>query len=174
TPFYRQLVGPFPMTLNVDGVPTADVPSYKNIQAEAFHDGIDWEFTSLDRYMQLTTAIYQGASPGRVFFKIEGYDAAGNLVPGAKDLIALFIDNNPLGFSLDNVWFDDDGVNIVRAECNLYRIREAYLNTPLKLRFKANDEWGFLDNYAMSISKCGAAFAVVESIPGISSGSNPG
>jgi hypothetical protein len=173
TPFYRQLVGPFPVTLNVDGVSTADVPSYKNIQAEAFHDGIDWEFTSLDRYMQLTTAIYQGSSPGRVFFKIEGYDAAGNLVPGAKDLIALFIDNNPLGFSLDDVWFDV-GVDIVRAECNLYRIREAALNTPLKLRFKANDEWGFLDNYAMSISKCGAAFAVVESIPGISSGSNPG
>src|SRR6185312_9689399 len=91
TPFWRQLVGPFPVTLNVDGVPTLDVPSYKNIQAEAFHDGIDWEFTSLDRYMQLTSSIYQGATPGTVFFKVEGYDAAGNLVPGAKDLIALFI-----------------------------------------------------------------------------------
>jgi hypothetical protein len=168
------LVGPFPATLNVDGGgPVANVPSYKNIQAEVFFDGIDWEFTNLDRYMQLSSGLYQGAQPGRVFFKVEGYDAAGNLVPGAKDLIALFIDNNPLGFSLDNVWFDDDGINIIKAECNLYRMTEASLNTPLKIVFKANDQWGFLDHYALGISKCGAGFAVVESIPGISSGSNP-
>ena len=167
------LVGPFSMTLNVDGVPTALVPAYKNIQAEALHDGIDWEWSNLDRYMQLNSGIYQGTSPGRVFFKVEGYDAGGSLVPGAKDLIALFIDNDPLGFSLDNVWFDDDGVNIIKAECNLYRMKEAFLNTPLKITFKANDAWGFLDHYNLGISKCGAAFAVVESLPGISSGSNP-
>lgn len=167
------LVGPFPATLTVDGVSTTNVPSYKNIQAEVFHDGVDWEWSNLDRYMQLSSAIYQGSDPGRVFFKVEGYDAAGNLVTGAKDLIALFIDNNRLGFSLDDVWFDVDGVNIIKAECNLYRMKEASLNTPLKLRFKANDEWGFLDRYALGITKCGADFDVVESIPGISSGSNP-
>jgi hypothetical protein len=169
------LVGPFPATLNVDGGgPVPNTPSYKNIQAEAFFDGIDWEFSNLDRYMQLSSGLYQGALPGRVFFKVEGYDAGGNLVPGAKDLIGLFIDNDPLGFSLDNVWFDDDGVNIIKAECNLYRMTEAVLNTPLKIIFKANDKWGFLDHYDLGISKCGAGFAVVESIPGISSGSNPG
>ena len=168
------LVGPFPATLNVDGGgPIPNVPSYKNIQAEAFFDGIDWEFSNLDRYMQLSSGIYQGALPGRVLFKVEGYDASGNLVPGAKDLIGLFIDNNPLGFSLDNVWFDDDGVNIIKAECNLYRMKEAFLNTPLKIVFKANDQWGFLDYYELDITKCGAQFTVVESIPGISSGSNP-
>jgi len=168
------LVGPFPMTLNVDGSATANVPAYKNIQAEVFHDGVDWEFTNLDRYMQLASSIYQAGTPGRVFFKVEGYDSGGNLVPGAKDLIALFIDNNPLGFSLDNVWFPDDGVNIIKAECNLYRMKDAYLNTPMHIIFKANDQWGFLDNYDLDLTKCGADFDVVESIPGISEGSNPG
>lgn len=168
------LVGPFPMSLNVDGVATPNVPSYKNIQAEVFFDGVDWEFSNLDRYMQLSSAIYQGIAPGRVFFKVEGYDNAGNLVPGAKDLIGLFIDNNRLGFSLDNVWFPDDGVNIIKAECNLYRMKDAYLNTPMHITFKANDQWGFLDHYDLSLNKCGSPFAVVESIPGISSGNNPG
>jgi hypothetical protein len=168
------LVGPFPATLMVDGVSTPNTPSYKNIQAEVFHDGIDWEFTNLDRYMQLHSAIYQGTQPGTVYFKVEGYDAAGNLVPGAKDLIALYIDNNALGFSLDNVWFVDDGVNIIKAECNLYRMKDGSLNTPLRIKFKANDQWGFLDNYDLNISKCGAGFPVVESLPGISEGSNPG
>jgi len=162
------------MTLNVDGIATPNVPAYKNIQAEVFFDGVDWEFSNLDRYMQLSSALYQGVLPGRVFFKVEGYDNAGNLAPGAKDLIGMFIDNNRLGFSLDNVWFPDDGVNIIKAECNLYRMKDAYLNTPMHLIFKANDQWGFLDHYDLGLSKCGTSFDVVESIPGISSGSNPG
>jgi hypothetical protein len=177
------LVGPFPATLQVDGVPTPNVPSYKNIQAEVFFDGIDWEFTNLDRYMQLYSSIYQGTQPGTVYFKVEGYDASGNLVPGAKDLIALYIDNNPLGFSLDEVWFTPDGSNIIEAECNLYRMKEASLNTPLKIKFKANDQWGFLDHYALSITRCQGSIEVVEKYlgiqtapppPGKSSGSNPG
>jgi hypothetical protein len=168
------LVGPFPHTLHVDGVSTPNVPSYKNIQVEAFLDGIDWEFSSIDRYMQLSSSIYQAGQPGTVYFKVEGYDSSGHLVPGARDLIALYIDNNPLGFSLGPVQFIADGTNIVKAECNLYRIKEAYLNTPLNITFKANDQWGFLDHYALSISKCGTPFAVDESIPGISAGSNPG
>ena len=174
-PHYNgDLVGPFPATLHVDGVSTPNVPSYKNIQAETFFDGVDWEYSNLDRYMQLSSSIYQGAQPGTVYFKVEGYDSTGNLVPGAKDLIALYIDNNPLGFSLDHVWFNDDGVNIIKAECNLYRMKEASLNTPLNITFKANDQWGFLDHYALHISKCGTAFVVDESIPGISAGSSPG
>jgi len=168
------LVGPVFATLGVDGIPTPNTPCYKNIQAEVFFDGVDWEFTNLDRYIQLSSGIYQGTQPGTVYFKVEGYDGTGNLVPGAKDLIALYINNNPLGFSLDDVWFVDDGVNIIKAECNLYRMKDASLNAPLHLKFKANDQWGFLDNYDLDISKCGADFAVVESLPGISEGSNPG
>jgi hypothetical protein len=47
------------------------------------------------------------------------------------------------------------------------------LNTPLDITFKANDQWGFLDNYRLAIAKCGGPFGVVESIPGISAGDYP-
>jgi hypothetical protein len=172
-------VGPFPMTLNVDtnlsGTPTpqANVPAYKNIQKAVYHDSEDWEFTDLDRFMQLSSSIYEAGAPGTVYFMVEGYDAAGNLVPGARDLIALFIDNSFINYSLDDVWFNADGINIIKAECNLYRMKDASLNAPLYIKFKANDSMGFIDSYTLGFSKCGAAFSVVESIPGISSGTNP-
>ncbi|MDQ3022635.1 MAG: hypothetical protein M3R36_19035 [Bacteroidota bacterium] len=129
------LVGPFPTNLKVDNGPAKSVPAYMNIQAQVFYNGVDWEWTNLDRYMQLSTAIYQGIEPGTVYFLVEGYDSAGNLVSGARDLIAMYIDNVPLGFSLDNVWFIDDGVNIIKAECNLYKMKDTVLNTPLNILF---------------------------------------
>jgi hypothetical protein len=172
------LVGPFPMTLNVDAVPTPDVPAYKNIQKELFHDGIAWEFPDIDRFMQMNSSIYEGGTPGTVYFMVEGYDAAGNLVPGAKDLIALFIDNSFINYSLDNVWFTDDGVNVIKSDCNLYRMTDAHLNSPLHITFKANDSTGFIEKYTLGFSKCGAAFGVNELMggmpkPDISFGINP-
>ncbi len=166
-------VGPIPMNLNVDGIPT-NAPAYLNIQKQAYHDGLDWEFTDLDRYMQLNSSIYEAGASGTVYFMVEGYDAAGNLVAGAKDLIALYIDNKGLGFSLDKAWIDADGINVVKAECNLYRIKEDHLGDPIKVLFKANDQYGFLDHYSLSISKCNAAgFTHTESPAGKSSETNP-
>lgn len=172
------LVGPFSMTLNVDGIATPEVPAYKNIQKELFHDGIAWEFTDIDRFMQMNSSIYEAGAPGTVYFMVEGYDASGNLVPGAKDLIALFIDNSFINYSLDNVWFTDDGVNVIKSDCNLYRMTDAFLNSPLHITFKANDSMGFIERYTLGFSKCGAAFNVDEFMlgmlkPGISLGNNP-
>lgn len=171
-------VGPFPMTLKVDNISTPLVPAYKNIQKEALHDGIDWEFTNIDRFMQMNSAIYEAGTAGTVYFMVEGYDAAGNLVPGAKDLIALFIDNSFINYSLDNVWFTVDGVHVIKSDCNLYRMTDDHLDSPLHISFKANDSMGFIENYTLGFSKCGAAFAVNELMsgmpkPGISQGTNP-
>ena len=172
------LVGPYPMTLHVDGISTPNVPAYRNIQKEMLHDGIAWEFSDIDRFMQMNSAIYEAGTPGTVYFMVEGYDAAGNLVAGAKDLIALFIDNSFVNYSLDNVWFTDDGVDVIKSDCNLYRMTDAHLNTPLHITFKANDAMGFIENYTLGFSKCGSAFEVNELMggipkPGISSGTNP-
>jgi hypothetical protein len=181
-------VGPISMTLNVDvdlnGHPTTqtNVKAYKNIQKAVYHDQEDWEFTDLDRYLQLNSAIYEAGEPGSVYFMVEGYDDAGNFVPGARDLICLFIDNSFISYSLDDVWFTADGVNVIKAECNLYRMKDASLNAPLHITFKANDSTGFIDSYALGFSKCGAAFGIDESMNGVptsppalrlSSGSNP-
>ncbi len=167
-----ELIGAIPTMLHVNGGPATSVPAYINIQAQAFHDGIPWEASHLNRYMQLNSGLYQGATPGTVYFKVEGFDGNGQPIADARDLIALYIDNNSLGFSLDNVWFDADGVNIIKSDCNLYRMTDAALNTPLNIKFKANDQWGFLDNYHLSLSNCGAAFPITESLPGISDGQN--
>ena len=69
-------VGPFPTALHVDGGASATVPAYTNIQRQIFVDGIDWEFSNLDRYMQLHTALYNKVSgtttPGTFYVRVDG------------------------------------------------------------------------------------------------------
>jgi hypothetical protein len=98
-------VGPFSVSLHVDGVsPAVNKPAYKNIQREIFVDGVDWEFSNFDRYMQLNTALYDVISgvrtPGTFYVRVDGYDAAGSVVPNATDMIALYVNNLPLNFQL--------------------------------------------------------------------------
>lgn len=178
-----KLIGSYDtVPLKVDGGPAIKVPYYLNVEAQ-IEAGIPWVPYDKNRLIQLNTSIYQGTAPGTVYFRIDGYDAAGKHIPGATDMIAMFIDNNYLGFSLDDVWFDADGVNIVKAECNLYRIKEAFLNSPLNVTFKACETHPnsvFQDHYDLSIGKCGtsAGFEVkrLGSLipePGILHGDNP-
>ncbi|MBC7507160.1 MAG: hypothetical protein H7320_00185 [Ferruginibacter sp.] len=145
------LVGPFPTNLNVDGGGLQNVSAYINIQAEVFFDGVDWEFSNLDRYMQLSTAIYEAGVPGKVYFLVEGYDAKGNLVSGAKDLIALYINNRALEYSFGNIEFTS---LIESVPCGLYKLKPSEINTPINVQFKAYDQWGFTDFYSLTIGKC--------------------
>lgn len=151
-PFYSgDVTGPFNTSLNVDGSGVVTVPAYINIQAEVYLDGVDWEFSNLDRYMQLNSAVYEAGTPGKVYFLIEGYDEKGNLVPNARDLVALYINNRPIEFGLSAVEFTSP---LEKLPCNLYKMTAAEMNTPLRLNFKANDAWGFINDYALSMSKC--------------------
>ncbi len=151
-PFYDgDLVGPFPASLKVDGGAAQTVPSFINIQAEVFFDGVDWEFSNLDRYAQLNSAVYEAGTPGKVYFLVEGYDASGNLVPGAKDLIALYINNRPLEYGFGNIDFTSA---IEKIPCGLYKLLPGEMNTPLTVQFKAYDAWGFTDFYNLTIGKC--------------------
>ncbi len=151
-PFYNgDLVGPFPTSLKVDGGAAQIVSAYKNIQAETYFDGVDWEFANLDRYMQLNSGIYEAGQPGIVYFLVEGYDSNGNLVPNAKDLIALYINNKPLEYGFGNLEFTSA---IEKIPCGLYKLTAAEMNTPLSLKFKAFDAWGFTDSYTLTIGKC--------------------
>lgn len=167
-PFYNgDLVGPFPRTLKVDGTSTPNIPSYINIQKEIFVDGIDWEFTNLDRYMQLHTNLYDANNPGTIYFLVEGYDDAGNLVPNARDLIALYVNNRRLDFGLGTVQFTSP---LESYPCGLFKMSAAEINTPLQIQFKANDWWGFVDNYQLNIGKCPQLIEVDVTSPGIIAG----
>ncbi len=149
-------VGPFTQSLRVDGGPHIDAPAYTNIQREIFVDGIDWEFSNLDRYMQLNTRLYDLISgirtPGTFYVRVDGYDSNGHPVANATDMIALYIDNNPLQFDLTDPVFTDPLV--VDSGCGLFRLSDSQMNTPIQLSFKANDPEGFVHSYVLTMGRC--------------------
>jgi hypothetical protein len=152
------LVGPFPTMLRVDEGSPVEVSAYKCIQSEVFlgdihGNHVDWEFSRLDRYIRLNTNIYDEDSPGTIYFLIEGYDADGNLISTARDMIALYVHNKPLGFGLNSVNFSE---TVEKIPCGLYRLTNAQMKTPLNISFKANDPHGFVDNYKLTMGKCPA------------------
>lgn len=151
-------VGPFTRSLKVDGGTAVDVPAYKNIQREIFVDGIDWEFSNLDRYMRLNTRLYDIISgertPGKFYIRVDCYDNAGNTVVDGTDMIALFIHNNPLSFKLSSPAFSD--ASIVNSGCGLFRLTDAQMNTSILLTFKANDPEGFVHFFDLSLRRCPA------------------
>ena len=151
-------VGPFTQSLKVDSGPAVNVPAYINIQREIFVDGIDWEFSNLDRYMRLNTRLYDKVSgervPDKFFVRVDCYDNGGNPVANGTDMIALFIHNNPLNFGLTAPQFIDPSV--VYSGCGLYRLTDAQLNSPIAFNFIANDPEGFVHWYDLSMRRCPA------------------
>lgn len=163
-------VGPFPTSLKIDGVSPAVVrPAYKNIRAELHTGGpnTDWENAHIDRLMQLHTSIYDivgGAhTPGKFYLRIDGYDAAGNPVPGETDMIALFIHNRDLNFGFAGPNLTDPSV--LNAGCGLYRLTDAENDTPMALSFMANDPYGFVDNYSLTMGRCPAPTIALQAAP---------
>jgi len=162
--YIGDLVGPFDRNLNVDtdgngvGNGFRIVKAYNNIQAQWMFQGEDWEWANLDRYMQLTTSIYEAGTAGTVWFLVEGYDASGNKVPAAHDCIAMYINNNGIDMQLNSVFFPGH----TYEDCFLYKLTDAELNAPIPLtvRFKADEVNGFMDNYALGVSDCGAGLTL--------------
>lgn len=84
--------------------------------------------------------------------RVDCYDNAGNPVPDATDMIALYIHNNPLNFGLTSPGFTDPSV--VNSGCGLFRLTDAQMNTPIQLTFKANDPEGFVHSFDLSMRRC--------------------
>lgn len=160
-------VGSFPVALRVDGGPVTTVPAYKNINAEVHIDGIDWENTNLDRFIQLNTGLYDVLlgehTPGTFYVRVDGYDAAGNLLAGETDMIALYIHNRDLNFGLSGPVLTDPSV--LNAGCGLYRLTDAQMNTPMALSFMANDPYGFVDNFHFTTGRCPAPTIALTNSP---------
>lgn len=158
-------VGPFPTTLQVDGGPAVTgIPAYINIQAEAHMEETPWRFDHLDRYMQLRTDLYEGDAPGTVYFRIDGYDAGGAPVPGATDLIALYLSNQLLDVELGGFEFlpTAPDPSIEHVACGLYRMSAGEMNTPLRFSFRAEDPdpLGFVNHYLLTFNKCPTSMAL--------------
>lgn len=141
-----------------------NAPAYVNIQREIFVDGVDWEFSNFDRYMQLNTGLYDliagVTTPGTFYVRVDCYDVAGNIVPNATDMIALFIHNLPLKFQLNSPSLTDP--LIVSTVCGLYRLTNLQMNTPMQLSFMVYDEDGFVHEYALSMARCPAPMIALQ------------
>jgi hypothetical protein len=147
-------VGPFYPA--VGGTLNGTIPSYINIQREIIVDTIDWESSNHDLYMRLNTALYDVVAgirtPGTFYVRVDGYDAAGNHVAGATDLVALFIHNNGLEVTMTAPALTDS--SIVDAGCGLFRLTDAQMKTPVVFSFQAYDRYSFVDNYVLSMGRC--------------------
>lgn len=135
-------VGPFDHSLRIHGPgdPKVTVPAYDNIEEDNA-----WAVSHRHRKIILRTWRYQPES-GAVSFRIQGYDASGEKVPGANDEFKLFI---------DNLWSsgDVDFVKLVGGadpgECALLELAEA--DSPLQVRYRVRDLEGFLDAYNLKV-----------------------
>ncbi len=174
-------VGPFSVSLRVDGGAPVNRPAYINIQREIFADGIDWEFSNFDRYMQLNTTLYDfdpiagERAPGTIHVRVDGYDASGNPVANATDMIALFVHNHGLKFQFAGPSFNDP--SILNVGCGLYRLTPAQMNSPMQLAFQATDPYGFVDSYSLTMSRCPGPTLALQvnqppSLPDTSSGAS--
>lgn len=160
-------VGPF--FPNAGGTLDGSVPAYINIQREVKLGNLDmdWRPDSIGCYMQLTTSLYDVINgvrtPGTFYLRVRGYNGAGVHVPGATDLIAMFIHNN--GFFHNNVSTyqltqpafvlpTPPDPPIQDAGCGLFRLLNSQLHTPLVFSFVASDPYGFVDHYTMRMDRC--------------------
>ena len=106
--------------------------------------------------MQLNTGLYDlvagDVTPGSFLVRIDGYDAAGAPVANSTDMVCLFIHNRPLALGLAGPSFSDPA--ILQSDCDLYRLTEGQMNTPMHLSFQASDPEGFVDSYVLGMGRC--------------------
>ena len=139
-------VGPDTRNLAVNGGPKIDIPSYLNIEADP-----EWLVTQRIRKVQLSSSYYENLlygpdeNPRSVEFRIEGYNAAGDKVPGADDNIVLLVDNRAVTGDIDDVSMGA----VSPGECALFELPSP--NAPLTVRFKVNQSGGFVRSYSLSV-----------------------
>jgi hypothetical protein len=140
----NERIGPDPHVLRVDGPanPKVAVGAYLNIESQV--DSPEWQNWHRDRKLQIITRRYQ-SDAGAVEFRIEGYDASGEKVPGAEDTIRLYIDNTWSEGDIDYVKLgtEDPGA------CALFELPSA--GEPLTVRYRVTDPEGFMKSYKLNV-----------------------
>lgn len=151
----NEKIGPHTVELRVDGPGTdkVKVSAYLNIEDQI--NNYEWQNTKRDRKLQIHTVIYQPQA-GAVEFRIEGYDASGEKVPGAEDTIKLYIDNTWVKGDIDYVKLGvkDPG------ECALFELPTA--GEALKVRYRVTDPEGFMQSYALNVYRGSNTFVPTE------------
>lgn len=135
-------VGSTLLSVHVDGGAAVMHPVYEN------HQG-DSNWIENDLKLILSSSLYTGpALHGSVDFRIQGYDAGGNLVAGTDDTIRLYVDNKPSTGSIKNV-------SVVGAvapdDCALITLPSPA--APITVQYTIDNPEGFLASWGLSVTR---------------------
>lgn len=135
------LVGPTLRNVKVDGGAATSRPTYTN------HEG-DSNWIENDLKLILNTSRYRPAdNPGSVDFRIQGYDAAGNVVPGKTDTIRLYVDNRATTGDIASISMGTTEVE----DCAHFVLTSD--NAPLTVRYRVVDVEGFVQDWGLSVTR---------------------
>lgn len=161
-------VGPFWVTLEIDkGQTKRTVQAYCNVQGDMQWSGADWFIKAI---IPSWAYSYQGG-PGSVELLLKAYDDAGMQVilqdasgPVYEDRIRLYIDNTNT-----RIDFKENDITIgtpTSNPCPLFTLTgDELTSATLNVEFEALQAQGFLNEYALSLTKCNTPFSV-EDMPG--------
>lgn len=136
-------VGPTNRNVHLDGGAAVNVPTYDN-------HGNDTQWIENDLKMVLDTTLYRAANnPGTVYFRIQGYDAAGNMVAGVDDIIQLFIANKA---STGQIAAVDLGTP-ADDDCTLLTLPGGSPNAPVFVKYTIDNPDGFLQAWGLSVTR---------------------
>lgn len=144
TPGYTgSSVGPTNRSVRLDGGAASVAPTYDN-------HGNDTQWIENDLKMVLDTTLYRAAdNPGTVYFRIQGYDAAGNLVTGVDDTIWLYLANRP---STGQIHAVDLGTP-ADDDCTLLDLPDGNPKAPVSVKYQIVNPDGFLHGWALSVTR---------------------
>ncbi|GBD83978.1 hypothetical protein BMS3Abin02_00362 [bacterium BMS3Abin02] len=129
----------FPNTGPVDD----DVPVYRNIEREA-----GWSLGVQHLKARLNVADYLPAGlerrVGKVWFRIRGYDVSRQVVPGATDVVGLYVDMEPAVGDIASVSLPGQGD---LGDCTMVNLPTA--GAALNVRLRATDADGFLAAWSL-------------------------
>jgi len=84
-----------------------------------------------------------------VYFRIQGYDSAGNLVTGVDDTIPLYIANKP---STGQIVAVDLGTP-TDDDCTLLNLPDGSPNAPIFVKYQVDNLDGFLQGWGLSVTR---------------------
>jgi len=159
-------VGPFTRSVHLDGGGAVDAQAYDNHGGETL-------WIENDLKMILDTTQYRPVNnPGTVYFRIQGYDASGNLVTGVDDTIHLYISNRPTTGHIVSV----DLGTPTDSDCTLLDLPEGSPNAPIYVKYVVANPDGFLRGWGLSVirgNNVGIAVDASDTSPSVAPKSYP-
>lgn len=136
-------VGPTNRMVHLDGGVAVSASAYDN-------HGNDTQWIENDLKMILDTTLYRtAANPGTVYFRIQGYDAAGNMVAGVDDIIQLYIANKA---SVGQIKAVDLGTP-AEEDCTLLTLPAGDPDAPVYVTYNIDNSDGFLQRWELRVTR---------------------